>query len=61
MSSKSFLILNNGRVLHAAGFYEEDVAASIAQKEAKNNPGRTYTVVQVIDRFQFPKQAKSKS
>jgi len=48
-------------VLHAAGFYEEDVAASIAQKEAKNNPGRTYTVVQVIDRFQFPKQAKSKS
>jgi hypothetical protein len=53
---KDYFILNNGRVFYGPGHYEEEVAENIARRAAENNPGRTYTVVQIISKFQKPKE-----
>lgn len=56
--SKDYFILNRGRVIYAPGHYDREDAERIARNEADRNPTKTYTVVHVIAKFQFPRKKK---
>lgn len=59
--AKEFFVLNNGRVLYAPGHYEQKDAETIAENAARRHPGRTFTVVRIVGKYQVePEQGSLK-
>ena len=53
--SKTTFILNRSKVVYTPGHYDEEEAKKLAQTWARRHPGRTYTVVTIVETYRVPR------